>query len=351
MLLTKEVELKIDCKVVDWYKSRNYDCKIGDIIIVKVKDLTEKSSVKIKYECDDCGEIKETSFATFTRYHKNLDEKTLCVKCANKINAEIKADKLYEYLAHDGYKKCNECGRILPADSDHFFLKYDTKDGFIQKCKECKGKKFTDHFTKISKEGYKFCIKCGKELPSTAQYFPLDEACKKDGLRNVCRCCGKDGHYMDDNYIANEKWSNEELDLLKSIYKDYTNEELVNLYFPNRTKHALDTQANIYGFAWKTDETRFRANKQKSIKCSLKLKGRKLSPEQCKKMSETKKEYYKSHKSWAYGKKLSPQFCKTVSERNKRLGKWKGENNPRYKNPLSGELNPNWKGGITNLYW
>jgi hypothetical protein len=100
----------------------------------------------------------------------------------------------------------------------------------------------------------------------------------------------------------------------------------------------------------KTEETKNRANKQRSIKCSIKLKGKKMSDSQKKRISEIKKEYYKTHEGWMYGKKLSPQHCKKISERNTKLGKWKGENNPRYQNPLSGELNGNWKGGITNLY-
>ena len=87
-------------------------------------------------------------------------------------------------------------------------------------------------------------------MPKTAQYFPIDKICK-DGLRNVCRCCGEDGHYLKDDYVQNERWTEEDYQLLKSIYKDYTNEELVSKFFPNRTCHALDTQADMGGFAYK----------------------------------------------------------------------------------------------------
>lgn len=141
-----------------------------------------------------------------------------------------------------------------------------------------------------------------------------------------------------------------DLKLLSEIYKDYTNEELVNKFFPNRTKHALDTQAQKYGFAWKTDETKERANKSRSLKCSEKLKGRKMSDEAKKKLSESKREYYKYHSGWWKGKKRSPEQCKAISERFIKMGKWKGETNPRHTNPLNGCLNGNWQGGITNFY-
>ena len=98
-------------------------------------------------------------------------------------------------------KICSKCKRELPLDSDHFNHKCDTKDGFTSRCKECLGRRFTNHLTHIPKDGYKFCIKCGNELPISIQFFPPDKSCK-DGFRNVCRCCGKDGHYMTAEYVT-----------------------------------------------------------------------------------------------------------------------------------------------------
>lgn len=51
---------------------------------------------------------------------------------------------------------------------------------------------FTEHLTKIPKEGYVFCKKCGRELPHTSMYFPTDKGCKT-GLRYICRECND--HY------------------------------------------------------------------------------------------------------------------------------------------------------------
>jgi hypothetical protein len=58
---------------------------------------------------------------------------------------------------------------------------------------------------------------------------------------------------------------------------------------------------------------------------------------------------YKTHKAWA--KKYSHHFCSKICKYkwNKTLtGYWKGKKMPFYKRPnrkISGELNPNWKGG------
>ena len=248
----------------------------------------------------------------------------------------------------NGTKICSKCKRELPLDSDHFNHKCDTKDGFTSRCKECLGRHFTNHLTHIPKDGYKFCIKCGNELPISIQFFPPDKSCK-DGFRNVCRCCGKDGHYMNADYVPVLPWSDEDLELLKNVYHDYTNEELVDKFFPNRTKHALDTVALKNGFAWKTSKTYERSKVQRGIKVSKIMKGHKMSDETKRKLSESKREYYKTHDAWAKGKHFSNEHCKNISESKKKVGKWKGESNPRHIQPLNGSLNGNWQGGTTNL--
>ena len=245
-------------------------------------------------------------------------------------------------------KVCSKCKRELPLDIDHFNHKCDTKDGYTSRCKECLGRKFTNYLTHIPKNGYKFCIKCDKELPISIKYFPPDKSCK-DGFRNVCRCCGKDGHYMDDDFTPELPWSDEDMSLLKRIYKDYTNEELVEKFFPNRTKHALDTIAYKNGFSWKTKDTYKRSRIQSAKKVSKLLRGRIMSESTKKKLSDSKKEYYKTHEPWAKGKHFSKQHCENISKAKIACGKWKGNDNPRHINPLNGSLNGNWHGGTTNL--
>lgn len=266
------------------------------------------------------------------------------------MRVERENAKKMEFLAHDGIKKCSCCNRELPSDSDHYFKKPDTKDGWTKICKECMGKKFTDYLTHIPKEGHIFCKKCGRELPHTYQYFPEDKSCK-NGLRNVCRECSN--HYknfLPDDYIPNAHWTDKEDEIMYANYHDYTGEELQEKFFPDRSIRAIECRADTLGIAWKTQETIMRSNEIRGIKCSQKLKGRKMSEEAKRKLSESMHEYYKTHTPWWKGKKRPSEQCKIISERNVRLGKWKGKNNPRYINPLSGSLNGNWQGGITNFY-
>lgn len=256
------------------------------------------------------------------------------------------------------FRICSKCGIEFPNTNEYFQYASKKDNRLSSMCKPCQSevtkkrnlmKTENNKKLKFSDDIKKTCIKCHEILPATLKYFPKDLSCN-GGLRNVCRCCGKDGHYMDDEYIPNERWSDEEIDLLKQIYKHFTGEEIKERYFPNRSIRAIECCADTNGFSGKTEETILRSRIQRGKKISVIFKGRKLSTEQCLKISKSKIEYYKTHHGSMYGKKFTENHRKQISERNTMLGKWKGKNNPRYKNPLSGELNGNWKGGITNLY-
>lgn len=243
-------------------------------------------------------------------------------------------------------KQCTQCKREFPANKDFYFMKLGKLNN---RCKECCGRHFTNHLTHVPKEGYVFCKKCDRELPHTIQYFPEDRSCKT-GLRYVCRECNrKYGRFLDDGEIPKYPWTSEEIELLKKVYNNYTGLEILDKnFFPNRTLRAIESQAYILGINFKNEETKQRAHKHQAELVSELFKGRDFGQEWRDKISATKKEYYKTHDGWWKGRKRSPEQCKAISERMK--GKWAGDKNPRHINPLNGELNGRWKGGILPTY-
>lgn len=254
---------------------------------------------------------------------------------------------------------CTKCNRELP-NTNEYFCYANKKDGRLESiCKECKkvkGKLNREKIKKTNKdldlfyEGTRHCIKCNRDLPNDRLHFPVDLACV-DGLRNVCRECNdKYRNFLSPDFAPNEKWTDEEDKFLKENYHDFTGEELQEKFFRNRTIRAIESRADTLNIAWKTQETYNRGRKIQGIKVSQKLKGRKMTDKQKKRQSESMKKYYETHIPWWTGKKRPPEQCKVISERNMRLGRWKGENNPRHINPLNGSLNPNWQGGLTNFY-
>ena len=101
---------------------------------MKIEDLKKGSLSIVHYECDRCGDIIEIPFKNFTAHH-SIYQKTFCVKCSNDIRIEKENLQKEEFLAKDGFKKCHICNRILPANTDYYFKKHDTKDGFVKNVK------------------------------------------------------------------------------------------------------------------------------------------------------------------------------------------------------------------------
>jgi hypothetical protein len=147
-----------------------------------------------------------------------------------------------------------------------------------------------------------------------------------------------------------DKWTDDQLTLLKSLYKDFTNEELIQQYFPNRTNRSLESIASKYNFSGKTEETMKRVNKIKGTKTAEKIRGIKRSKDTKEKISKNKKEYWKTHEVGEHLLHPTDETRRKMSKSKKAIGKWKGNSNPRHINPLNGEMNGKWKGGITDLY-
>lgn len=348
MIVDESFDVKVNKLNIDWYRSRGFSCELRDIVNVNVRDLIKGSTIVVRYICDRCGCEKKLKFSSFSG-KQDVNGKTYCKSCANIIFRE---NKYKPYYAVDGFKICRHCNRKLPADTDYFYISPRTPDGWNYKCKECFGKKFTNHLTHIPKDGHKFCKKCDRELPIHNRYFTKDDGCR-DGFRGVCRECMGRG-FLKEEHVPPKIWSEEEIVFFKSVYPHYTNEELVELHYPGLKKKQLWDLAYRIGVSYKTDEAKKRRYKAQSEKMSGEnspMYGVPLSEERKKQHSMAMKEYYKTHVSYWKGRKRSKKQGKHLSDLFKKRGVWKGKKNPRHKNPLRGADNGNWKGGITPLYF
>lgn len=259
----------------------------------------------------------------------------------------------------DEFRKCTKCGIVYKNMPLYFNYTNKSKGTLSAVCKECT-KKINKEKRKQIEESNKNkdlyydydceCKKCKRVLPRTQQYFPVDLGCK-DGLRSICRECNPSyGRFLKDGESPNTKWSDAELDLLKKVYKDYTGQELIEKFFPKRTIRSVESMASVLNISGKTEEAYKRSRAYQAEIVRDKLTGRVITPAWRQKISETKKEYFKTHDGWWKGKKRSKEQCKFISELKKAEGKWKGSKNPRHITPLNGEDNGRWKGGITDTY-
>lgn len=252
---------------------------------------------------------------------------------------------------------CTKCNKEFPNTIEYFGYA-DKKTGRLSAvCKKCTSiisKENRQRIIESNKnknlfyDGIRHCKQCGRDLPNNKLYFPIDLACL-DGLRNVCReCSKKEKGFLDPNYKVNEKWTNEEIELMYKYYNHYSGKELKEKFFNNRTIRAIETKADILKITGKTDECKERIRKELADHLSKILTGRERSEEWCKHISEAKKKYFQTHDGWMKGRNFSDEHRAKISARQK--GKWAGDKNPRHIKPLNGELNGRWKGGILDTY-
>lgn len=256
-------------------------------------------------------------------------------------------------------KICTCCHKELPNTHEYFNYASKKKGTLSATCKECSRLKNINRnkikresnahliFKSLFYEGTKICSKCKRDLPNNYLYFVPDKTCKT-GLRNICReCSSSHKHFLSEEYIPIQKWSIDELQILKNNYSKYTNEELHDKFFPNRSIRSIESQANVMGYSGKDIDTLNRSHAQQAEKISVLFKGRIMSEEMKQRLSKTKKEYYKTHESSWKGRIVSEEEKEKIRLRVK--GRWSGNKNPRHINPLNGKDNGRWKGGILSL--
>lgn len=143
-----------------------------------------------------------------------------------------------------------------------------------------------------------------------------------------------------------EEWTDEDNSIFIEYYPTLTTKELIITFFPNRTKKQIDDKAyrlNLY----KTQNAKNRANENKRELISLKMKGRVFSKETIRSMSLAAIKRFETGKHPSLGVKRSEETRQRISRAKISAGQWRGKSNPRHLDPLNGDRNGRWEGGIT----
>lgn len=259
------------------------------------------------------------------------------------------------YTLDDKFRICTRCGKKLPNTEEVFgWAKKGVRLQAV--CKECRSKIAKEKNEKLKKEkpvinrpSYDYekeCICCHRMLPYDWMHFPTDKTAKY-GLRNRCRECTPNyGNFLKEDSRIYLPWTVEEIDIMKQLYSSYTGKEIHEMFLPNRTVRAIECEGEILGLE-KNEIAKEKQNTIHSETAKRIFTGRIKSEEEKQRLSISKKKYYETHDSWWKGKKRSAEQCEMISQRMK--GKWAGDKNPRHNNPLNGEKNGRWKGGVLTI--
>ena len=81
MILTREIEIKINESNYQYYDDLGYDVSIGEIVKIPIELMSKGSHYKIKCKCDGCGIEKEVIFKNYVKYDNTWGE-YYCRKCS-----------------------------------------------------------------------------------------------------------------------------------------------------------------------------------------------------------------------------------------------------------------------------
>ena len=165
-IITKEVEVRLWGNTVEYYNDFGYVGKHGDIIVVKVEDLSNCSTVFVKVKCDYCGKEKDIKYVNYNTHTKNGEY--CCSSCASLKHQETMLKKY-------GYKSPIQVPEIKQRLQQTNLERY----GYISPSKN-KDVKEKIEKTNLEKYGVKFVLQ-SKEVQSKIKQTNIE----KYGVENI----------------------------------------------------------------------------------------------------------------------------------------------------------------------
>lgn len=177
-LISKTVIVRWHNTTKRYYEELGYKfTKYGDEFEVKVKDLTNGSNSKVKYKCDECGAVMETTYRDYYT-HKKDDGKYYCRLCGHRIFGIDNQKKSILNRTKSFKEWCIENNRQDVLDRWDYELNDCSPDEITYACdKKCwfKCDKHTEHKSELKQiyilttnNNCKFmCMQCN----SIAQWF------------------------------------------------------------------------------------------------------------------------------------------------------------------------------------
>jgi late competence protein required for DNA uptake (superfamily II DNA/RNA helicase) len=81
MILTREINIKINESNFSYYENLGYDITLGEELLIPIELLSKGSHYKIKCKCDNCNVEKDVIFKNYVKYGNNWGE-YYCRKCS-----------------------------------------------------------------------------------------------------------------------------------------------------------------------------------------------------------------------------------------------------------------------------
>lgn len=119
IIIDEYIQVSIFSRNKKYYMNKGYDCNLGDVITIPIKDLSPKSRIKINVKCPCCNKLREIEYRQiFKSGH------TYCNSCASSIThkkdykceyCENKATRIFDnkHCCDKHYGQLNKYGTTL----------------------------------------------------------------------------------------------------------------------------------------------------------------------------------------------------------------------------------------------
>lgn len=172
------VEVKMSGKTINHYRKLGYNVNnVGEMIRVPVEHLTSGSHVKVKVQCDVCGEVIERPYKEYLQYHTH--EMDLCKRCSIE---KIKMTCLEKYGV-DNITKVNETREKMKQTC---LEKYGVEN--YSSVNECREKVKHTCLEKYGVETFLSSLEVREQIKNTVQEkYGVDNVGKLDFVRQKSR--------------------------------------------------------------------------------------------------------------------------------------------------------------------
>ena len=213
MIKEKEIQIKGNSNNVIFYRNKDYDIKIGEVIYIKVSDLAKTSKYKITAICDICGNEKKISYFSYNRNYEKYELYT-CQKCSTIKNKKTNQEK---YGVDFPIQNTDIKNKRIKTNQEKYGVDYYQQlDETKEKVKKTKTKKYNnENYNNIKQiqntkkerygdENYNNRIKCTE---TNIEKYGVNNVSQNTDIKNKKRNTYKI-HYNVDNYskyIQNKK--------------------------------------------------------------------------------------------------------------------------------------------------
>jgi len=212
MLITEKIEIRVVSKNLNYLNSLKYDVKCGDLVKIKVDELTKNSKIKVLVMCDVCGEEKYKPYCDYLKQHSNQNfdvcnnckcikrKKTMLNKYGvehalqnNKSMEKLKTTMLEKYGVENSMHNNNIKEKIKDTIKEKYGVEYfiQSKE-FKNAAKKTKKEKYdNENFinidqikkTKKEKYGYEYYNNRDKSIETNLEKYGVENVSQSEKIK------------------------------------------------------------------------------------------------------------------------------------------------------------------------